>query len=71
MSLDPVEETAAEGDSEGNKDNSLAVEMEDDDDDDDQELRAQALRALLLSRQRKHASVKSNGDFATFSLIQV
>ncbi|XP_051768589.1 protein timeless homolog [Ctenopharyngodon idella] len=61
-SLDPVEETAPEGNSEGNNDNSLPVEMEDDDDDDDddnQELRAQALRALLLSRQRKHTSAKS------------
>ncbi|XP_073681631.1 protein timeless homolog [Garra rufa] len=49
-SLDLVEESAAKGDSEGNEQNSLSVEMED---DDNQEMRAQALRALLLSRQRK------------------
>lgn len=68
-SLDPVEETAPEGNSEGNNDNSLPVEMEDDDDDDNQELRAQALRALLLSRQRKHTSAKSKGEHASFSLM--
>uniref|UniRef100_A0A672QV05 Timeless C-terminal domain-containing protein n=1 Tax=Sinocyclocheilus grahami TaxID=75366 RepID=A0A672QV05_SINGR len=55
-SLDLVEETAAEGDSEGNKENSLTVEMED---KDNQEMRAQALRALLLSRQRKCTSSNS------------
>ncbi|XP_026077819.1 protein timeless homolog [Carassius auratus] len=49
-SLDLVEEAAAEEDSEGNKESSLTVEMED---NDNQEMRAQALRALLLSRQRK------------------
>ncbi|XP_067287598.1 protein timeless homolog [Pseudorasbora parva] len=58
-SLDPVDETAAEGDSEGNKDNSPGVEMEEDDDDDNQEQRSQALRALLLSRQRKRSSAKA------------
>uniref|UniRef100_A0A8C2HBR6 Timeless circadian clock n=1 Tax=Cyprinus carpio TaxID=7962 RepID=A0A8C2HBR6_CYPCA len=58
-SLDMVEETAAEGDSEGNQENSLTVEMED---NDNQEMRAQALRALLLSRQRKCASSKSKGN---------
>nr|VAX52545.1 Timeless circadian clock [Squalius carolitertii]VAX52547.1 Timeless circadian clock [Squalius pyrenaicus] len=56
-SLDPVE-TEAEGDSEGNQDTSRAVEMEDDD-EDNQEQRAQALRALLLSRQRKHTSAET------------
>lgn len=61
-SLDPLEETGAEGDSEGKKD-SRSVEDEDKDDDgddenDNQEMRAQALRALLLSRQRKHTSAK-------------
>ncbi|KAL1265399.1 hypothetical protein QQF64_003426, partial [Cirrhinus molitorella] len=55
-SLDLAEESAAKGDSEGNEENSLSVEMED---DDNQEMRAQALRALLLSRQRKCASSKS------------
>uniref|UniRef100_A0A8C1L866 Timeless circadian clock n=1 Tax=Cyprinus carpio TaxID=7962 RepID=A0A8C1L866_CYPCA len=58
-SLDMVEETAAEGDSEGNQENSLTVEMED---NDNQEMRAQALRALLLSRQRKCASSKSKEE---------
>lgn len=68
MSLDPVE-TEAEGDSEGNQDTSRAVEMEEDDDDEDnQELRAQALRALLLSRQRKHTSAESKGERDTSSL---
>ncbi|XP_059385014.1 protein timeless homolog [Carassius carassius] len=55
-SLDLVEEAAAEGDSEGSKESSLTVEMED---NDNQEMRAQALRALLLSRQRKCVSSKS------------
>ncbi|KAL0151292.1 hypothetical protein M9458_053483, partial [Cirrhinus mrigala] len=55
-SLDLVEESAAKGDSEENEENSLSVERED---DDNQEMRAQALRALLLSRQRKCASSKS------------
>ncbi len=64
-SLDLVEETAAEGDSEGNKESSLTVEME----DDNQDMRAQALRALLLSRQRKYASSKSKGRNATFLVM--
>uniref|UniRef100_A0A671N5S9 Timeless circadian clock n=1 Tax=Sinocyclocheilus anshuiensis TaxID=1608454 RepID=A0A671N5S9_9TELE len=63
-SLDLVEETATEGDSEGNKENSLTVEMED---NDNQEMRAQALRALLLSRQRKCASSKSKGKYEKIS----
>uniref|UniRef100_A0A8C1XVJ8 Timeless circadian clock n=1 Tax=Cyprinus carpio TaxID=7962 RepID=A0A8C1XVJ8_CYPCA len=69
-SLDMVEETAAEGDSEGNQENSLTVEMED---NDNQEMRAQALRALLLSRQRKskhdflHISTKCDFDYLCFS----
>lgn len=64
-SLDLVEETAAEGDSEGNKESSLTVEME----DDNQDMRAQALRALLLSRQRKYASSNSKGKHATFLVM--
>uniref|UniRef100_A0A673K173 Timeless circadian clock n=1 Tax=Sinocyclocheilus rhinocerous TaxID=307959 RepID=A0A673K173_9TELE len=67
-SLDLVEETAAEGDSEGNKENSLTVEMED---NDNQEMRAQALRALLLSRQRKCASSKSKGKYATYLVMPI
>ncbi|KAG1931105.1 protein timeless homolog [Pimephales promelas] len=58
VSLDPVE-TEAEGDSEGNQDTSRAVEMEAEEEEDNQDLRAQALRALLLSRQRKHTSAES------------
>uniref|UniRef100_A0A8C2E0T3 Timeless circadian clock n=1 Tax=Cyprinus carpio TaxID=7962 RepID=A0A8C2E0T3_CYPCA len=65
-SLDMVEETAAEGDSEGNQENSLTVEMED---NDNQEMRAQALRALLLSRQRKCASSKSKGKYPTYLVM--
>uniref|UniRef100_A0A9J7XYG1 Timeless circadian clock n=1 Tax=Cyprinus carpio carpio TaxID=630221 RepID=A0A9J7XYG1_CYPCA len=65
-SLDMVEETAAEGDSEGNQENSLTVEMED---NDNQEMRAQALRALLLSRQRKCASSKSKGKYSTYLVM--
>uniref|UniRef100_A0A8C1XQM9 Timeless circadian clock n=1 Tax=Cyprinus carpio TaxID=7962 RepID=A0A8C1XQM9_CYPCA len=53
-SLDMVEETAAEGDSEGNQENKM---------------RAQALRALLLSRQRKCASSKSKGKYPTYLVM--
>ncbi|XP_051532398.1 protein timeless homolog [Myxocyprinus asiaticus] len=53
-SLDLVEQTAAECD----KENSGAVEMLED--EDNQELRAQALRALLLSRHRKHTPANAN-----------
>uniref|UniRef100_A0A9J8CZ91 Timeless circadian clock n=1 Tax=Cyprinus carpio carpio TaxID=630221 RepID=A0A9J8CZ91_CYPCA len=53
-SLDMVEETAAEGDSEGNQENKM---------------RAQALRALLLSRQRKCASSKSKGKYSTYLVM--
>lgn len=57
-SLDPYEETSADGDIETQStENSSAVEMEDN--TDNEELRSQALRALLLSRQRKHSSVQS------------
>jgi len=68
VSLDPVE-TEAEGDSEGNQDTSRAVEMEEEEEEEDnQDLRAQALRALLLSRQRKHTSAESKGERDAFSL---
>lgn len=67
-SLDLVEESAAKGDSEEKEESSLSVERKD---DDNQEMRAQALRALLLSRQRKCASSKSKGKHATFLLMPV
>ncbi|XP_051967519.1 protein timeless homolog [Xyrauchen texanus] len=53
-SLDLVEQTSAECDNE----NSGAVEMLED--EDNQELRAQALRALLLSRHRKNTPANAN-----------
>ncbi len=64
-SLDLVEETAAEGESEGNKESSPTDKME----DDNQDMRSQALRALLLSRQRKYASSNSKGKHVTFLVM--
>lgn len=60
-SLEPLEETGAEGDSE--EKDSRSVE-DDENENDNQEMRAQALRALLLSRQRKHTSAKPKGEHA-------
>lgn len=53
VSLDPVEETSADGNTEAEITNSLAAEVKNKTDND---VRAQALRALLLSRKRKHSS---------------
>lgn len=60
MSLDPFEETSADGYTDAEGTNSLEAEIEDN--MDNKELRAQALRALLLSRDRKKSSAPSEGD---------
>lgn len=60
MSLNPVEETSTNGDTEAEITNSLAAEIENQTDNED--VRAQALRALLLSRKRKHSSTLSGGE---------
>ncbi|KAI7789810.1 protein timeless-like protein, partial [Triplophysa rosa] len=57
VSLDPFEETSADGHTDADSTNCLAAEIEDN--MDNKELRAQALRALLLSRKRKNSSAPS------------
>lgn len=61
MSLNPFEETSAEsGHTDADSTNCLAAEIEDN--THKKELRAQALRALLLSRKIKYSSALSEGD---------